>query len=160
MLFSVSVAAAVAPNGRRESSAKKTTSAKQESSSSSSSSSALYTTEFVPNFNSRKISISSWLFSSSFMCHPPAPPPPPPPSASAPPAAVTQPEPQTTKTPTDGRRTRCGRTDGRSRLVEEAQKTLSWPAGPPTDRPTLGSAYYDVKQGSCKIGRVGSDSRS
>ena len=131
MLFSVSVAAAVAPNGRRESSAKKTTSAKQESSSSSSF--ALYTTEFVPNFNSRKISISSWLFSSSFMCHPPAPPPP---SASAPPAAVTQPEPQTTKTPTDGRRTRCGRTDGRTiQTCGGGTKNLEL-AGRPADRPT------------------------
>ena len=115
--------------------------------------SALYTTEFVPNFNSRKISISSWLFSSSFMCHPPAPPPPPP-SASAPPAAVTQPEPQTTKTPTDGRGA-----DGRTiQTCGGGTKNLEL-AG--RGRPTLlGSAYYDVKQGSPKLGRVGLDCKS
>ena len=104
--------------------------------------SALYTPEFVPNFNSRKISISSWLFSSSFMCHPPAPPPSGPHSSSH---STRAPD---NKNP-DGRGARTdGRTDERSRLVEEAQKTLSWP----TDRPTLGSAYYDVRQGSSKLG--------
>ena len=107
--------------------------------------SALYTPEFVPNFNSRKISISSWLFSSSFMCHPPAPPPSGPQQQQS-----LNPSPRQQKP----RRTRRadGRTDGRSRLVEEAQKTLSWPNG----RPTLGSAYYDVRQGSSKLGQVGS----
>ena len=92
---------------------------------------ALYTAEFVPNFNSRKISISSWLFSSSFMCHPPAPPPPSPSPSSAPRQQSLNPSPRQQKP----RRTRCRRTDGRrrrSRLVEEAQKNLEL-ACRPTD---------------------------
>ena len=67
--------------------------------------SALYTPEFVPNFNSRKISISSWLFSSSFMCHPPAPPPSGPQQQQS-----LNPSPRQQKP----RRTRRGRTDGRA----------------------------------------------
>ena len=80
------------------------------------------------------------------MCHPPAPPPSLPVVRST--AAVTQPEPQTTKTPTDGRTE--GGQNGRDAdddgggdpdLWRRHKKTLSWPA----DRPTLGSAaYYDV----------------
>ena len=69
-------------------------------------------------------------------------------------AAVTQPEPQTTKTPTDGRGA-----DGRTiQTCGGGTKNLEL-AG--RGRPTLlGSAYYDVKQGSPKLGRVGLDCKS
>ena len=88
------------------------------------------TAEFVPNFNSRKISISSWLFFKFFYVSSSG-------SSSSSLQQSLNPSPQTTKTPTDGRtRTRCRRTDGRSRLVEEAQKTLSWPTERPSYRST------------------------
>ena len=136
VLFCGNGGGGMAPNGRRESGAKKTTSAKQESSFR-----IVYTRvcpkfQFQKNFNLQLAFFKFFYVSSSGSS-----------SVRSTAAAVTQPEPQTTKTPTD-----AARTDGRSRLVEEAQKTLSWPNG----RPTLGSAYYDVRQGSSKLGHVGS----
>ena len=131
----------MAPNGRRESGAKKTTSAKQESSFRIVYNRVCPKFQFQKNFN-LQLAFFKFFYVSS--------------SGSSSLRVRSASSSHSTRAPDnknpDGRTTDAMRTDGRSRLVEEAQKTLSWPNG----RPTLGSAYYDVRQGSSKLGQVGS----